>query len=130
MEQTITDENLAGVKEEKHPSALYMLFFTEMWERFSYYGMRALLTLYLISEVSKGGLGWSSAEAGQLYGIYTGLVYVTPLIGGYLADKFLGYRSAVIFGGILMALGHASLAIDALPFFYTGLGLLIIGNGF
>ncbi|MDB5263426.1 MAG: peptide transporter [Adhaeribacter sp.] len=130
MEQTILDENLAGLNEEKHPSALYMLFFTEMWERFSYYGMRALLTLYLISEISKGGLGWTSAEAGQLYGIYTGLVYVTPIIGGYLADKFLGYRSAVIIGGLLMALGHASLAIDALPFFYGGLGLLIIGNGF
>ena len=130
MEQTLTDEKLAGEIEEKHPSALYMLFFTEMWERFSYYGMRALLTLYLISEVSRGGLGWSSAEAGQLYGIYTGLVYVTPLIGGYLADKFLGYRSAVIIGGLLMALGHASLAVEPLPFFYTGFGLLIIGNGF
>jgi proton-dependent oligopeptide transporter, POT family len=70
---------------ETHPKALIVLFFTEMWERFSYYGMRALLTLYLIEEVSKGGLGWSSKEAGQLYGIYTGLVYLTPLIGGILA---------------------------------------------
>ncbi|KAA5547944.1 peptide MFS transporter [Adhaeribacter rhizoryzae] len=130
MEQTLAEERLAGEIAEKHPSSLYMLFFTEMWERFSYYGMRALLTLYLISEVSRGGLGWTSAEAGQLYGIYTGLVYVTPLIGGYLADKFLGYRSAVIIGGILMALGHASLAIEPMPFFYAGLGLLIIGNGF
>jgi proton-dependent oligopeptide transporter, POT family len=115
---------------EKHPKALVVLFFTEMWERFSYYGMRALLTLYLIEEVSKGGLGWSSAEAGQLYGIYTGLVYLTPLIGGILADKYLGNRSAIFIGGSLMALGHASLALDSLPTFYTGLILLIIGNGF
>ncbi|MFT2007707.1 peptide MFS transporter [Pontibacter sp. 13R65] len=115
--------------DNRHPSALYMLFFTEMWERFSYYGMRALLTLYLISEISKGGLGWTSAEAGQLYGIYTGLVYVTPLIGGYLADRYLGFRSAVIIGGLLMAIGHGALAIESMPFFYSGLGLLIIGNG-
>jgi POT family proton-dependent oligopeptide transporter len=113
----------------KHPKALYMLFFTEMWERFSYYGMRALLTLYLISEISAGGLGWSSAEAGQLYGIYTGLVYVTPIIGGYLADKFLGFRSAVIIGGLLMAVGHGVLAIESMLFFYMGLALLILGNG-
>jgi len=116
--------------DSRHPKALYLLFFTEMWERFSYYGMRALLTLYLISEISEGGLGWSSAEAGQLYGIYTGLVYVTPLIGGYIADRYLGFRYAVLVGGILMALGHGALAIEAMPAFYTGLGLLIIGNGF
>jgi proton-dependent oligopeptide transporter, POT family len=117
-----------GVK-MKHPKALYMLFFTEMWERFSYYGMRALLTLYLISEISAGGLGWSSAEAGHLYGVYTGLVYVTPIIGGYIADKFLGFRSAVIIGGVLMAIGHGVLAVESMLFFYMGLGLLIIGNG-
>jgi POT family proton-dependent oligopeptide transporter len=115
---------------ETHPKALVVLFFTEMWERFSYYGMRALLTLYLIEEVSKGGLGWSSAEAGQLYGIYTGLVYLTPLLGGILADKYLGNRYAIFIGGSLMALGHASLALDSLPTFYLGLGLLILGNGF
>ncbi|MCC9168311.1 peptide MFS transporter [Pontibacter harenae] len=116
--------------ETKHPKALYLLFFTEMWERFSYYGMRALLMLYLISEVPAGGLGWTSGEAGDLYGLYTGMVYITPLLGGYLADKFLGFRSAVLIGGVLMALGHGALAIEALPFFYTGLGLLVIGNGF
>lgn len=121
-----TDMDVANMK---HPPALYMLFFTEMWERFSYYGMRALLTLYLISEVTRGGLGWSSAEAGQLYGIYTGLVYVTPVIGGYLADKFLGFRAAVIIGGLLMALGHGVLAIESMFFFYSGLALLILGNG-
>jgi proton-dependent oligopeptide transporter, POT family len=115
---------------ERHPKALVVLFFTEMWERFSYYGMRALLTLYLIEEVSKGGLGWSSSEAGHLYGIYTGLVYLTPLIGGILADKYLGNRNAIFIGGSLMALGHASLALDSLPTFYMGLLLLILGNGF
>ncbi|MGV3541035.1 MAG: peptide MFS transporter [Rufibacter sp.] len=114
----------------RHPKTLYLLFFTEMWERFSYYGMRALLTLYLISEISAGGLGWTSAEAGQLYGAYTGLVYVTPLIGGFLADRYLGYRYAVLIGGLLMALGHGALAIEAMPAFYLGLGLLVIGNGF
>jgi len=115
---------------QKHPKALYLLFFTEMWERFSYYGMRALLVLYLVSEVSKGGLGWSSAQAGQLYGLYTAFVYITPLIGGYLADKFLGFRYAVMIGAALMALGHGSLAIDSLFTFYLGLILLVIGNGF
>ncbi|MDQ3394082.1 MAG: peptide MFS transporter [Bacteroidota bacterium] len=122
-------EHLTPGQADRHPKALYLLFFTEMWERFSFYGMRALLILYAISEVSKGGLGWSSADAGQLYGTYTGLVYVTPIIGGYLADKFLGFRYAVILGGMLMALGHGSLAIENMPAFYTGLGLLVLGNG-
>ncbi|MEN8220688.1 MAG: peptide MFS transporter, partial [Pseudomonadota bacterium] len=115
---------------QKHPKALYLLFFTEMWERFSYYGMRALLVLYLVSEVGKGGLGWTSAQAGHLYGLYTGFVYVTPLIGGYLADKFLGFRYAVMTGAALMALGHGALAIESMPTFYLGLILLVIGNGF
>ena len=115
-------------KTYNHPKALYLLFFTEMWERFSYYGMRALLVLF--SETSKGGLGWTSAQAGQLYGLYTGLVYVTPLIGGYLADKLLGFRYAVIIGAILMTLGHGSLAFESLYSFYLGLLLLILGNGF
>jgi proton-dependent oligopeptide transporter, POT family len=115
---------------QKHPRGIYLLFFTEMWERFSYYGMRALLVLFLVSEVSKGGLGWSSVQAGQLYGLYTGFVYVTPLIGGYLADKFLGFRYAVMIGAALMALGHASLAFDSMFAFYLGLILLVLGNGF
>jgi proton-dependent oligopeptide transporter, POT family len=121
--------DLAPKVREGHPKSLYLLFFTEMWERFSYYGMRALLTLYLISEIADGGLGWTSAQAGQLYGIYTGFVYVTPLLGGYLADKFLGFRYAVLIGGVFMALGHGSLAIEAMPAFYLGLVLLVIGNG-
>jgi POT family proton-dependent oligopeptide transporter len=118
------------ISTEKHPKALYLLFFTEMWERFSYYGMRALLVLFLVSEVSEGGLGWTSAQAGQLYGLYTGLVYVTPLIGGYLADRLLGFRYAVMIGAFLMALGHGTLAFDSLLTFYLGLILLVIGNGF
>ncbi|MDX2194951.1 MAG: peptide MFS transporter [Cytophagales bacterium] len=112
-----------------HPRALYLLFFTEMWERFSYYGMRALLTIYLISDVSKNGLGWSSQAAGQLYGIYTGLVYVTPLLGGYLADRYFGRRNAILMGALIMAMGHGSLALHGIHFFYTGLILLMLGNG-
>ncbi|RKZ56947.1 MAG: hypothetical protein DRR08_20305 [Candidatus Parabeggiatoa sp. nov. 2] len=122
--------NQPTLSTQTHPKALYLLFFTEMWERFSYYGMRALLVLFLVSEVSKGGLGWSSAQAGQLYGLYTGLVYVTPLLGGYLADKFLGFRYAVMIGAFLMALGHGSLAFESIFAFYLGLLLLVIGNGF
>ncbi|MDX2127995.1 MAG: peptide MFS transporter [Chloroherpetonaceae bacterium] len=114
---------------DRHPKALYLLFFTEMWERFSYYGMRALLTLYMVTEIADGGLGWASQQAGQLYGIYTGLVYVTPLIGGFIADRLIGFRYAVLIGGSIMALGHASLAVDSMIFFYLGLFCLIIGNG-
>jgi len=95
-----------------HPVGLFILFFTEMWERFSYYGMRALLVLYLISELSgdNPGLGWSKAEASELYGWYTMLVYITPIIGGILADKIYGFRKAILIGGVLMTLGHLSLA--------------------
>ncbi len=115
-----------------HPVGLFILFFTEMWERFSYYGMRALLVLYLISEISgdNPGLGWSKSDASGLYGWYTMLVYITPIIGGILADKIFGFRKAIIIGGILMTLGHLSLAFEPMPTFYLGLLLLIIGNGF
>ena len=115
-----------------HPSGLFVLFFTEMWERFSYYGMRALLVLFLTAAIlGEGGWGWERSEALLLYGLYTGLVYVTPIIGGFLADKFTGYRNAVVIGAFLMTLGHASMALEvtADAFFYMGLGLLIIGNG-
>ncbi len=112
-----------------HPPALFILFFTEMWERFSYYGMRALLVLFLITSFTGGGWGWERKEALQLYAVYTGLVYLTPIIGGWIADKFIGYRKAVIFGALIMTLGHASMAMDTHFFFYLGLSLLIIGNG-
>lgn len=112
-----------------HPAGLFVLFFTEMWERFSYYGMRAIFVLFLISEISTGGWGWERAEALKLYGLYTALVYVTPIIGGYLADKLIGFRWAVILGAFLMTLGHVSLAFETETFFYIGIGLLILGNG-
>ncbi|MEM9934843.1 MAG: peptide MFS transporter, partial [Bacteroidota bacterium] len=113
-----------------HPVGLFVLFFTEMWERFSYYGMRAILVLFLVSEVAAGGWAWPREEALRLYGLYTGLVYLTPIIGGLLADRLLGFRWAVVIGALLMTLGHASLAFETETTFYAGLGLLIIGNGF
>ena len=109
---------------------LFLLFFTEMWERFSYYGMRALLVLFLVSEVATGGWGWARADALQLYAYYTGLVYLTPILGGIVADKLIGYRWAVLLGALLMTLGHGALAFETQTMFYTGLGLLIFGNGF
>lgn len=113
-----------------HKPGLFLLFFTEMWERFSYYGMRALLTLFLVSEIAGGGWGWSRENALQLYAIYTGLVYLTPILGGIAADKLFGYRGAVLLGSLLMTLGHGSMALETEFFFYTGLVLLILGNGF
>ncbi len=113
-----------------HPASLFVLFFTEMWERFSYYGMRALLVLFLTSSLMDGGYGWERKDALQLYALYTGLVYMTPLIGGIIADKFTGYRKAVVLGALIMAIGHACMAMEGIPsFFYAGLGCLIIGNG-
>lgn len=109
-----------------HPSGLYTLFFAEMWERFSYYGMRALLVFYMI----KGFLGYGDTQAYTVYGAYTALVYMTPFIGGMLADKILGKRIAVVIGGLLMAAGHMLMTIEAeWPFFFA-LALLIVGNGF
>jgi POT family proton-dependent oligopeptide transporter len=113
-----------------HKPGLFLLFFTEMWERFSYYGMRALLTLFLVSEIAAGGWAWSRESALQLYAVYTGLVYLTPILGGIVADRLLGYRKAVLLGALLMTLGHLALALETKPLFYAGLGLLIFGNGF
>ncbi|MGG3498259.1 oligopeptide:H+ symporter [Peribacillus simplex] len=116
---------------KKHPLGLYMLFATEAWERFSYYGMRAILVLYLTATVVKGGLGVDKSTAMGIYGFFTGAVYITPMIGGYLTDRFIGRRLAITIGGILMALGNFSLfASQSLTALYIGLGLLIIGNGF
>ncbi len=112
-----------------HPPSLFILFFTEMWERFSYYGMRALLVLFLTTSLLDGGWGWERKDALQLYGIYTGLVYLTPILGGLIADKLIGYRNAVIIGALIMTIGHASLALETQFFFYAGLVCLIIGNG-
>ncbi len=136
-----------------HPKGLFLLFMTEMWERFSYYGMRALLVLYAVAATSAAnpGLGWDSAQALTLYAWYTGLVYFTPLFGGWLADNFIGQRKAVIIGGVVMALGQFALAAplgimgtsaawslgslgiafpETATSFYVGLLLLVIGNGF
>jgi len=114
-----------------HPTGLFVLFFTEMWERFSYYGMRAILVLFLTSSIMNEGWGWEREDALVLYGWYTGLVYFTPLIGGILADKFLGYRNATVMGAFVMALGHGSMALEYFSdsFFFLGIALLIIGNG-
>ncbi len=111
------------------PDSLFVLFFTEMWERFSYYGMRALLVLYLISETSKGGWGWSREDATNLYGWYTMLVYFTPILGGYVADRILGTRRSVVLGGFIIAAGHIALFFDTQATFFAGLGLVIIGTG-
>jgi POT family proton-dependent oligopeptide transporter len=108
-----------------HPAGLYVLFATEAWERFSYYGMRALLVLYLINYME-----WQPAQASSVYKWYTSLVYLTPLLGGFLADRKLGLRLSIVIGGVLMAIGHFLMAFEALPFFYSALGFLIIGNGF
>jgi len=114
-----------------HPKGLYLLFFTEMWERFSYYGMRAILILYLTKKFIEGGLGMDEKYAMLLYGYFTGFVYFTPLIGGWLADRYLGKRLAVTIGGVTMMLGQFTLfGLNSTTGLYIGLLLLIIGNGF
>jgi len=116
---------------KKHPPGLYLLFLTEMWERFSYYGMRAILVLYLTKSLIEGGLAMDEGTALMLYGFFTGAVYFTPLIGGWLSDRYLGQRKAVTIGGIVMAIGNLVLFSNAsFAAVYIGLGLLIIGNGF
>ena len=109
-----------------HPTGLYTLFFAEMWERFSYYGMRALLLLYMI----KGFMGYGDQDANAVYGAYTSLVYMTPFFGGMIADKLLGARPTVVIGAVLMALGHLLMTIEQEFWFFTALGFLIAGNGF
>ncbi|SEK47575.1 proton-dependent oligopeptide transporter, POT family [Colwellia chukchiensis] len=119
-----------------HPKGLFLLFGTEMWERFGYYGMRALLVLYLVASVQDGGFGWTNAQALSLYGTFTMAVYLTPVIGGWLADNFLGQRRAIIIGGIVFSLGYFTLGIPKTMLagmeenvFYLGLTLIVIGNG-
>ncbi|AKH36918.1 MULTISPECIES: peptide MFS transporter [Nitrosomonas] len=118
----------------KHPKGLYLLFFTEMWERFSYYGMRAIFTLFMIK-----ALFFDKALASEIYGNYTGLVYLTPLVGGYVADRYWGNRRTILVGGVLMGMGHFCMFLSASnysniafaqPMLFLGLGLLILGNGF
>jgi POT family proton-dependent oligopeptide transporter len=112
-----------------HPRGLNTLFFTEMWERFSYYGMRALLILFMTATAAQGGLGFDVERAGRIYGLYTASVYMAGLPGGWVADRILGLRNAVFYGGIIIAAGHFSMAIPGLTTFYIGLALIVIGTG-
>jgi len=112
-----------------HPRGLRTLFFTELWERFSYYGMRAILILFMTAPAAAGGLGMGTADAGVIYGTYTALVYTLALPGGWLADRFLGQRRATLWGGVLILCGHVSLAVPSLPSFYLGLAFVVLGTG-
>ena len=107
-----------------HPRGLAALFLTEMWERFSYYGMRAMLTIYMVS-----ALGWTQGRASVVYGTYTSFVWLTPLVGGFLADRYLGAQKALLIGGVIVAAGHFVLTIESLPAFYGGLTLVALGTG-
>ncbi len=113
-----------------HPSGLFVLFFTEMWERFSYYGMRALLVMFFTASLMDEGWAWPREHAMALFGSYTALVYLSTLVGGYMADKKIGYRMAVVIGALLMTLGHASMAVETHFSVYLGLTLLVVGSGF
>jgi POT family proton-dependent oligopeptide transporter len=112
-----------------HPRGLSTLFFTEMWERFSYYGMRAFLIFYMVAPVTAGGLGFSDADAASIYGTYTASAWGLAIFGGIVADRFLGQYRSVLIGGIIIALGHVTLAFPPVPFFYAGLALVATGTG-
>lgn len=130
---TTSQNNFFDNKVLGHPAGLFVLFFTEMWERFSFYGMRVLLINFLtmaIVGVDNPGWGWSVENAGALFGTYAMLLYITPILGGILADRYLGYRWAVVIGAIIMTLGHAAMAIETEFWLYMGLALLVIGTGF
>jgi proton-dependent oligopeptide transporter, POT family len=124
LEQRMSDESFFG-----HPRGLATLFFTEMWERFSYYGMRAILVLYMVAPVAEGGLGMVTARAATIYGLYTGSVYAMSIPGGWVADRFLGGRMAVLVGGAGIALGNGLLAMGSMNLFYAGLIAIVLGTG-
>ena len=115
-----------------HPAGIFVLILTEMWERFSFYGMRILLINFLTMAVigSNPGWEWTAENAGALFGTYAGLLYLTPIVGGLIADRLTGYRIAVVIGCIVMTLGHASMALETEFSLYAGLALLVIGTGF
>jgi proton-dependent oligopeptide transporter, POT family len=119
----------AGKQWFGHPRGLSTLFFTEMWERFSYYGMRGLLILFLVASVQTGGFGMTDSTAAAIYGLYTASVYLMALPGGWIADRLLGQRKAVFLGGCIIAAGHFSMAVPTVPTFYLGLCLIVIGTG-
>lgn len=127
METTVASKNT----KMKHPPGLYLLFLTEMWERFSYYGLRSLLILYLTTMYAMGGLGFDVSTGAMIYGMYTGFTYFTPIIGGYLADRYLGQKLAIVIGGATLAAGNIILfAVSGRVGLFIGLTALIIGNGF
>src|SRR6195256_6165559 len=112
-----------------HPRGLATLYFTEMWERFSYYGMRALLILFMTAATAGGGLGFNTDRAGAIYGLYTAMAYLACLPGGWIADRVLGARRSVLYGGIVIACGHFCMAVPVIATFYFGLVLIVIGTG-
>lgn len=112
-----------------HPAGLRTLFFAELWERFSYYGMRALLVLFMTAPIAAGGLGWDVAKAGPIYGLYTAMVYLGSLPGGWIADRIIGQRRAVLWGGILIMIGHLILAVPVEASFLPGLAFVVLGTG-
>ncbi len=120
----MSDATVAASR-QGHPPGLYMLFFAEMWERFCFYGMRSLLTLYMVSEVFK----YSDEQATGVYGSYNALIYLTPIAGGIIADRLLGYRWAILLGGLLMAVGQFTLVVQQEFFFYAGMAFMVVGNG-
>src|SRR5512135_1979790 len=122
LEMTRSDTSFFG-----HPRGLATLFFTEMWERFSYYGMRALLILFMTAPASRGGLEFPVTKAGAIYGLYTAMVYLLSLPGGWVADRITGQRRAVLYGGALIACGQFCLMSRAIGIFYSGLVLLVLG---
>lgn len=112
-----------------HPRGLATLFFTELWERFGFYGMRALLILFMTAPVENGGLGFPVAKAGAIYGLYAAMVYLSAVPGGWVADRILGQQKAVLYGGMIIAIGYSSLALPSLTVFYSGMVLVVIGTG-
>ena len=130
MSTTTTSNDFFKSKVLGHPSGLFILFFTEMWERFSFYGMRSLLILFFTAPFVDGGWGWPRENASALFGSYVGLVYLSTMLGGYFADRVIGFRWAVVVGAVLMTLGHASMAVETEFSIYLGLVLLVFGNGF
>ena len=116
--------------ESKYPRGLFFLVFTEFWERFGYYLMIGIFALYMTAEVSEGGFGWSNADAADIYGTFIAVAYLTPFMGGLLADLKLGYRFSITLGGILMGIGYCMLAIPEKWAFYTALTVMVVGNGF
>lgn len=126
----MTIKNQLNSQDQGHPKGLYVLFFTEMWERFGYYLMLGIFSLYMLDSWNNGGMGFAPGKKSDIYGTYLGLVYLTPFIGGLLADRILGYRRAIVTGGLMMSAGYFCLSIHSESTFYIALMLIILGNGF